>query len=860
MGSGAALVSTDSARALLVNWANQQDGWVRLLVSEVLSSASLAGTFLDEVYNAFLIEKDLTPGDPVTVSTIVDSGAGKDETEPLVLSKLNDLKNVNALAPDQAIEFNPKLTIVFGQNASGKTGYVRVVKAAAAVRTAERILPNVANTAHTASTPSALLTYQLGNQQQEACWNNESGLAPFTRIDVFDSRATNLHVDADLNYVYTPVELARFPRTQKALDGIKSRLEAQIAEATSGGNTFLPAFVRGTRAYTMIESLGASTDLAALTALASVTDLEKAELDGLRTEIDALKSSSPELQIKAATDLKVNVEALGKGFATLGSVEAANYNAGIKRVRAAEQQYEGVTRKSFAGFTIPGILEEPWRRFIEAGEQYLAAIGGGEGYPRDGSSCIYCQQTLSKPALDLLRKYRDFYNNTFRAELNEAQSVVEGIVAPLRDGLKFIELRRNLAEVLTAVPHLASSEKETLESVLIAAEDLVARMAQCQEVTWDKTGTEAARSVLRTTWEHNNKVLAELKSKKDHRENILREKEAKLADIDSRLKLAQLFSAVEEFVKRAKWADKAKIHLKKFAGIQRSLTEASKIASQKLLNTDFEARFKVECGLLRAPSVTLQFPGREGRVVRKKAVASDYRPSEVLSEGEQKVIALADFLAEAALKPAAPVVFDDPINSLDYIRMSEVVDRMVRLTQQRQVIVFTHNIWFATELLSRFEKRPADCSYYDVSREGESIGIVSKGTHPRSDTVKNLKGRINHMVQNAEKQTGEVRQALVEKAYELLRSLCEVIVETELLAGVTTRYRPNVQMTMLPQIKGSALRAAIDVILPVFEDCCRYIASHSQPLETLNVRPTLDIFRSDLRQVMAARDAYQAAS
>jgi hypothetical protein len=111
----------------------------------------------------------------------------------------------------------------------------------------------------------------------------------------------------------------------------------------------------------------------------------------------------------------------------------------------------------------------------------------------------------------------------------------------------------------------------------------------------------------------------------------------------------------------------------------------------------------------------------------------------------------------------------------------------------------------------------------------------------------------------AEKQTGELRQVLVEKAYELLRSLCEVIVESELLAGVTTRYQPNVRMTVLPQIKGNVLQAATEVICPVFEDCCRYIASHSQPLETLNVRPTLETFKADLQKVIAARDAYLGA-
>jgi hypothetical protein len=180
----------------------------------------------------------------------------------------------------------------------------------------------------------------------------------------------------------------------------------------------------------------------------------------------------------------------------------------------------------------------------------------------------------------------------------------------------------------------------------------------------------------------------------------------------------------------------------------------------------------------------------------------------------------------------------------------------VSLSETRQVIVFTHNIWFTTELLARFEKRPQDCSYFDVARDGTKIGIVSKGTHPRSDTFSNLRGRINTLVQSAENQAGEVQSALIEKAYELLRNICEVIVEQELLQGVTQRHQPNVMMTRLPNINFARLEAAVTAINPLFEDCCRYIGSHSQPMETLNVRPTLDTLKADWKKLQEARDAY----
>src|SRR5206468_1440417 len=97
-----------------------------------------------------------------------------------------------------------------------------------------------------------------------------------------------------------------------------------------------------------------------------------------------------------------------------------------------------------------------------------------------------------------------------------------------------------------------------------------------------------------------------------------------------------------------------------------------------------------ECQVLRAPAVTLNFPGRQGQVARRKMVAQ-YKPNQILSEGEQKALALADFLAEVTAVPSsAPVVFDDPITSMDYRRIHEVCERIVTLSADHQVMVFTH--------------------------------------------------------------------------------------------------------------------------------------------------------------------------
>lgn len=198
----AAVVIQDSARSLLLQWANEHDGWIRLIVSEAIASPNpLSETFLKTIYQHFLIEKQVIVGDRVVVEMLQDPGGGIDPADPFYLKKIRGLKNVNALATGQEIEFNRRLTIVFGENASGKTGYVRVLKRAAAARSVENVLPDVVEIGGNTATPSAELAFSLGDEQRSLEWKNETGLPPFTRIDVFDSRATNIHVDDDLKYV-----------------------------------------------------------------------------------------------------------------------------------------------------------------------------------------------------------------------------------------------------------------------------------------------------------------------------------------------------------------------------------------------------------------------------------------------------------------------------------------------------------------------------------------------------------------------------------------------------------------------------------------------------------------------------------
>ena len=79
---------------------------------------------------------DRAQSSPLDATHLPQPGA---EREPVTLRSLMHHAGVNALAQDQTIRFGPHLTVVYGANAAGKSGYTRILKRACRARGAEEI-------------------------------------------------------------------------------------------------------------------------------------------------------------------------------------------------------------------------------------------------------------------------------------------------------------------------------------------------------------------------------------------------------------------------------------------------------------------------------------------------------------------------------------------------------------------------------------------------------------------------------------------------------------------------------------------------------------------------------------------------
>lgn len=396
------------------------------------------------------------------------------------------------------------------------------------------------------------------------------------------------------------------------------------------------------------------------------------------------------------------------------------------------------------------------------------------------------------------------------------------------------ELDRTLATVATLIDRLRA--QSAVESTLT------------EHATVDALALAAS---LTTTANY----LDDLKGQAATRLETLATKKKELVEMEAGAELAKSWALIEAYVRDAKQADRLTLLAKPMPGLLRAVTGLAKTASDQMINESFDTLFSEECVALRAPTLDIEFVGRQGRAQRRKVLTGKHKPSTVLSEGEQKVLAMADFLAEARLAGiTAPVIFDDPVSSLDHRRINEVAQRVTLLAETTQVIVFTHDIFFASTLLALMETSKR-CAYFHITDE-EGKGKITRATGPRWDSLNNIKKNINETIQAAGSQDGDARAALVRTGYDWVRAWCEVFTETELLQGVTQRYQPNVRMTNLPKIKSEALPTAIETVNRIFEDACRYIDGHSQPLPTLGVSPTLAGLEAHWAELTTARTTY----
>lgn len=842
MGVVQAGQSARSPLGILVQWANEQEPWVRVLVAAVLDEQGpVESDVIDESFETLLRANGL--GDDaasVDVPMLIDDAPSAAEDASMTLDRLRDVVGVNALAADQTVEFDHDLTVLFGQNGSGKTGYARIIKRAAGARSLEDILGNVAS-GETPPQPAACFELTVDGTSQSVDWSNDVGLAPLNRIRVFDSQTASLHVDNDLGYIFTPAELARFTDVTDAIVAVQKQVTSEQTARQKASCLSPNPFTAGTRVHELVQDLGPETSLAELKDLATLQDDSEELLQKLRADYASIASGPDNTQKFGMQRQLDDLTDLTAILSALESFDAARYNEALASVGEARTAVNELRTTLFEADHQAAEPGDAWQEFIEAGQAYAEHLGLSQ-YPQDHDVCLYCRQPLETGALSLLRRYGDFLTGAAQTQLQAQVKALDERIPSLtatqvqssRNALSTIEDDSDPRQI--AVRLLDDTE---------AALQLIENRQACTHLDLAQRSSDLNSPIQAL----NDRLTREKQAQEDEQKNqgqVLPDLQRKIDELDDRIKLSTHLDQVKDCVANAKAAQRlGELDQEISNSVRASLTRASSRASQELANQDFELRFAEECAALDAPSVTLGFKGQQGSAKRKKSVFN-HRPSKVLSEGEQKVLALADFLAESRMHNSKhPVIFDDPVSSLDYRRLDSVAKRLAKLAEEHQVIVFTHNIMFAAKLLSHRQSKSKRTLFMEVRDSGTEKGIVAPDVEPLLDTPQNLAKRVEIAISEASRADPSLQDARIADAYALMRSWCEAFVEQELLGNVSQRYRPNIMVTRLDKIKVECLSGAIPILSAAFDRCSRYMTGHSHPHEQQGVSRTIPELQKD---------------
>lgn len=807
-------LSTQAINQDIFRWLEKRSTWQRNLFQRVVRNQAIDNSYIEQLVDLLVAGETVIPETPTL--TIDELPQGGDTKESIAICSVGDLQGVNALLGGQTLEFSPTgMTIVYGDNGSGKSGYARLLKKIVGARHHEKILSNVFTNERCAQ--SAQINYRCGGTDQTATWSPTFKDTTFGRVHFYDEACGNDYLQNETELSYRPSVLSLLDRLVELIDQVSDEIGKRIA--VEEAKQFTPPNVPdGTSAANFLSELSDRTDPHSLDQLLDAhQDLDN-ELQKHRQEEARLRATDPTKEKTRLLAVAEDAEALAAHLASIEntlSPAAADHILTLKqKALKSRASADEVSSSSFADEPLPGVGSQTWRAMWEAAERYAQT----EAYPdrdfpatEDDDVCVLCQQPLAQDAQARLRRFRDYVRNTVQQQAKEAERRYSAAV----DQLKKFDV--TTPSVLSWLAHFADNNdlsKETLTAALDVAVTAKERILKRLQDNTDESWVELASvniSIVRSlaAAKRNEANGIDLDSFKKSLDSVKKKRQ----ECEGLQKLGVVKEEIVGELKRRK-------HVALLTRKKRELSTTQVTKLSKRLVTDYVTktvsdRFLYEASNLKLEHVVLSDPrGSKGAIrqipaLKEVSTASSISTMQVLSEGEQTAAGLAGFLTEVYFDESkSAVIFDDPMSSLDHQRRRSVAARITELAQDRQVIVFTHDLIFLAELVKCANHFGVDVFEQTIQRNGvkqpgliisefpwKAKNVKMRIGDLREDLARIKKRRDSLSADEYEKLTSEWAGRLSETWERLIRS--EVIYR--IVDRSTTEVRPKL-VRVLAQI------------------------------------------------------------
>lgn len=721
------------------------------------------------------------------------------ERKAVTVTAIRDGRNVNALMDGEVLTFAPiGLTIVYGDNGAGKSGYARVLKAVTRTRASEQVRNDIFR--EQGLVPQATIDYSVAGEATSHTWRSgEQAADDLSQLSFFDRACREVYISRETEAAFRPFGLGLFDELVSVCERVRAEIDRRVGEAgrrTAG----LPALDEATEPGRFLRNLTGRTTDEALARATSFTEADTERLAVLERTDEQLRTGNPRIEAQRVDRVAERVERLHRRLGELSqSISRARCDE-LVQFREDRDTKEAAARlareEAFSASTLQGVGDAAWRELWSAARAYSQTAYPERDFPVvDDALCVLCQQPVGDDAAERLRRFEEFVRDT-------TQQAAQTAADTLRSALREIEsvavddeaMSDALAEVRAERPALAEKVAAYLKDAKQAQGTLV------QAGHTDPTKRPAAPSAFPESPTEEVALMAE--ALRNRARELVKSAEPEgaaevrneLQELRARGALADAREALSAERERLRLV--AKLHSARSSCSTNAVTQKGAELTAKALTDVLVDRFTRETDRLGVEHVMLRTVGGRRGVLRYRTgfvnATQDAPLPEVLSEGEQTGLGMAGFLAEIWTDPSkSGVILDDPISSLAHERRDKVAERLIALADERQTIVFTHDVAFVLALKKHAIKSSVPVTERSIERLGAKPGHCQDFHKFSAKLVKErlieLDEQVAALRTDRDSLTAEEYRDRTAKWYKLLRQTWERAIEEALVGGVLTR-------------------------------------------------------------------------
>ena len=673
----------------VLSWAETRPWWQQKVLARIIAGVTFGEHDYEDIARS-LMEEPESPPDGGWFSNLTLPPVTQDE--PVRMIAVRKLANVNRLAPGQELTFEPNgLTVVYGHNGSGKSGYARVISSMVGARHQKKILSDVFD--NEPRTPSGEIVFEVGDKERTVILG-QSPDPELKRIAFYDEYCGNSYLTTDAEISYRPSAVKLLEDLAVVCTGVSQVIKAWTQEKSQP--TPLPRVDPQGSAGEFLRGLSASTSDDAVEAAIQCPADAAEQLEKQKIIVARLRASNPNHEKAQLLKISEELTTIADHLETLDTkagMQAAQQLADlVANAELAQEMANLVSRRTFANEPLSEVGSSVWKVLWSAAEAYSKVAYPDHPFPytSDGAVCVLCQQRIDAEAADRLESFQRFVMDTTVEEAKDAQSQVD----KFRDGLRgLIERPEKISKAIIQLEVKKYPRVEELNSILVALRDRTLALAEGEEAhSVDVAATVAFLRKDAVTHRYQaHRVNVEEFAKQ------LRQAEAQERQLCDQIAMHDGWQLIED--ERTRLQAKEKLEKKLSETNTASITKKVGELTRAYVTQEADEFFTREAQNLGLEHVRFRATSaRQGSQFHRtefRDARSGTKLTDVLSEGEQTSLGFVGFLTEAHFDASkSALIFDDPVSSLDHMKRESVARRIVELAKERQVVVFTHDVAF----------------------------------------------------------------------------------------------------------------------------------------------------------------------